>query len=160
MLRRDWSSDVCSSDLAWTVEGPGCTNPQCKAKNKKTHTTPNCYWPGGGKEGRFPPNFGQRSKANAATSTTTPTSSTSTSTPTPTSTSTSTSTSTPTPTTACASCTHHTEHFALSALTSGSPGQSGVLVKSVPNDAPAAYITQGFKSFRSEERRVGKECSS
>ena len=24
----------------------------------------NCYWPGGGKEGQFPPNFGQRSKAN------------------------------------------------------------------------------------------------
>ena len=31
-----------------------------------THTTENCYWPGGGKEGQFPPNFGQRSKANSA----------------------------------------------------------------------------------------------
>ena len=30
------------------------------------HTTSNCYWPGGGKEGQFPPNFGQRTWANAA----------------------------------------------------------------------------------------------
>ena len=36
-----------------------CTNPNCKAKKKSTHTTANCYWPGGGKEGQFPPNFGQ-----------------------------------------------------------------------------------------------------
>jgi len=43
-----------------------CTNPNCKAKKKSTHTTANCYWPGGGKEGQFPPNFGQRAKANAA----------------------------------------------------------------------------------------------
>ena len=49
------------------VEGPGCTNPNCKAKKRSTHTTPNCYWPGGGKEGQFPQNFGQRSRANAAT---------------------------------------------------------------------------------------------
>ena len=131
---------------ARTVDGPGCTNPLCKAKNKKTHTTPNCYWPGGGKEGQFPPNFGQRSKANAATSNTTSTSSTPTATPIPTPTSTSTSNSTPT--TACASsCSHHTEHFALSALTPEFPGQSGVLIRSMPNDAPAAFITQGFKNF-------------
>ena len=44
-----------------------CTNPNCKAKKRSTHTTANCYWPGGGKEGQFPPNFGQRAKANAAT---------------------------------------------------------------------------------------------
>ncbi len=37
-----------------------CTNPNCKAKKKSTHSTSNCYWPGGGKEGQFPPNFGQR----------------------------------------------------------------------------------------------------
>ena len=43
-----------------------CTNPNCKAKKRATHTTANCYWPGGGKEGQFPPNFGQRSKANIA----------------------------------------------------------------------------------------------
>jgi hypothetical protein len=45
----------------------GCTNPNCKAKKRSTHTTTNCYWPGGGKEGQFPPNFGQRARANAAT---------------------------------------------------------------------------------------------
>ena len=50
----------------------GCTNPNCKAKKRSTHTTSNCYWPGGGKEGQFPPNFGQRSKANAATTNVTP----------------------------------------------------------------------------------------
>jgi len=43
-----------------------CTNPNCKAKKQSTHTTTNCYWPGGGKEGQFPPGFGQRSKANIA----------------------------------------------------------------------------------------------
>jgi hypothetical protein len=43
----------------------GCTNPGCKAKKRYTHTTDNCYWPGGGKEGQFPPNFGQRTRANA-----------------------------------------------------------------------------------------------
>jgi hypothetical protein len=45
---------------------PSCTNPGCKAKKRSTHTTENCYWPGGGKEGQFPPNFGQRTRANAA----------------------------------------------------------------------------------------------
>jgi hypothetical protein len=45
----------------------GCTNPNCKAKKRSTHTTTNCYWPGGGKEGQFPPNFRQRARANAAT---------------------------------------------------------------------------------------------
>ncbi len=40
-----------------------CTNPNCKAKKRSTHTTANCYWPGSGKEGQFPPGFGQRSKA-------------------------------------------------------------------------------------------------
>ena len=46
----------------------GCTNPNCKAKKRSTHTTANCYWPGGGKEGQFPPNFGQRTRANIAAS--------------------------------------------------------------------------------------------
>jgi hypothetical protein len=45
----------------------GCTNPNCKAKKRSTHTTANCYWPGGGKEGQFPPNFGQRARANVVT---------------------------------------------------------------------------------------------
>src|ERR1700678_1772201 len=46
-----------------------CTNPNCKAKKPSTHTLANCYWPGGGKEGQFPPGFGQRARANATTST-------------------------------------------------------------------------------------------
>ena len=51
-----------------------CTNPNCKAKKWSTHMTNNCYWPGGGKEGQFPPNFGQRNWANiVATSVPTPT---------------------------------------------------------------------------------------
>src|SRR6266545_7042362 len=45
-----------------------CTNPNCKAKKQTTHSTPDCYWPGGGKEGQFPPNFGQRTRANAVSS--------------------------------------------------------------------------------------------
>ena len=54
--------------VARTAEG--CSNPNCKAKKRSTHTTANCYWPGGGKEGQFPPNFGQRARANVAASTT------------------------------------------------------------------------------------------
>ena len=42
---------------AWTMDE--CTNPDCKAKKCSTHMTRNCYWPGGGKEGQFLPNFGQ-----------------------------------------------------------------------------------------------------
>ncbi len=56
------------SNTALTAqEDDGCTNPNCKAKIRSTHTTANCYWPGGEKEGQFPPNFGQRSQANSAT---------------------------------------------------------------------------------------------
>jgi transposase InsO family protein len=98
----------------------GCTNPNCKAKKRSTHTTTNCYWPGGGKEGQFPPNFGQRSKANAATSTTTP--------------------SQPTPS--------QPEHFVLSAAILDTPGQSGVQID-VPTDyPPAALISKGFQNFQ------------
>jgi hypothetical protein len=57
-----------ASNTALVARGAeGCTNPNCKAKKRSTHTTANCYWPGGGKEGQFPPNFGQRSRANVAT---------------------------------------------------------------------------------------------
>ena len=42
----------------------GCTNLSCKAKKHSTYTTANCYWPGGGKEGQFSPNFGQWNRAN------------------------------------------------------------------------------------------------
>ena len=86
----------------------GCTNPNCKAKNRSTHTTGNCYWPGGGKEGQFPPNFGQRSKANAATSTSTPQAATAT----PSSTSAPTSTTT----------SNQTQHYVLSAQSLGFDG--------------------------------------
>jgi hypothetical protein len=38
-----------------------CTNLDCKSKKNSTHITANCYWPGGGKEGQFLLNFGQKS---------------------------------------------------------------------------------------------------
>jgi hypothetical protein len=34
-----------------------CTNPNCRCVG---HTIEDCYWPGGGKQGQFPPNFGKR----------------------------------------------------------------------------------------------------
>lgn len=37
-----------------------CTNPDCKHVG---HTIEDCYWPGGGKQGKFPPNFGKRGGA-------------------------------------------------------------------------------------------------
>ena len=61
------TSDSSNTALAArSVES--CTNPNCKAKKRLTHSTANCYWPGGGKEGQFPPNFGQRARANIASS--------------------------------------------------------------------------------------------
>ena len=62
------STSANSSNTALTARTKeDCTNPNCKAKKRSTHTIANCYWPGGGKEGQFPPNFGQRNRANAAT---------------------------------------------------------------------------------------------
>jgi transposase InsO family protein len=98
----------------------GCTNPNCKAKKRTTHTTANCYWPGGGKEGQFPPNFGQRSRANAATSAATP--------------------SQPTPS--------QTEHFVLSAKILDTPGRSGVLIDIPTDHPPVALISKGFQNFQ------------
>ncbi|KAF9006788.1 hypothetical protein BDZ89DRAFT_1048690 [Hymenopellis radicata] len=37
-----------------------CTNPNCKARDRSGHWIADCYWPGGGKEGQFPANFGRR----------------------------------------------------------------------------------------------------
>lgn len=37
-----------------------CTNPNC---GRRGHTIEMCYWPGGGKEGQFPPGFGKRGGA-------------------------------------------------------------------------------------------------
>jgi gag-polypeptide of LTR copia-type len=95
----------------------GCTNPNCKAKKRSTHTTANCYWPGGGKEGQFPPNFGQRSKANATT-TNTPSGPTS----------------------------GQAESFVLSARLPNHdvPGQSGVLIDISTDYPPMALISKGF----------------
>ena len=94
--------------LAARSNHEGCKNPNCKAKKKSSHTTENCYWPGGGKEGQFPPGFGQRSKANAVNTTTTTTSTDN--------------------TPADKSVNSTTEHYALSAFIIDSPGQSGVLI--------------------------------
>ena len=43
---------------AQTTDSEGCTNTGCKARKRSSHKTKDCYWPGGGKEGQFPPNFG------------------------------------------------------------------------------------------------------
>ena len=107
----DSRKSVNSSNTALAARtAEGCMNPNCKAKKQTTHTTPNCYWPGGGKEGQFPPNFGQRSKANTANSTLAAANTT-------------TANSTMTNST--------TEHFALSVHIPNTPGQSGVLIPSI-----------------------------
>ena len=115
---RGSSSASGTALAARTTEG--CKNPNCKARKKTSHTTDNCYWPGGGKEGQFPPNFGQKSKANATTA------------------------STPTPDPTIPS---QTEHFVLSARVPATPGQSGVLLDDPINPRAVALISQGFQSF-------------
>ena len=99
----------------------GCANPNCKAKKRSTHTTNNCYWPGGGKEGQFPPNFGQRNRANAAT----------------------TSNGTPNP-----SASDQSQHFVLSARIMDTPGKSGVLIGVPVDHPPMALIGKGFEIFQ------------
>ena len=103
-----------------------CANPNCKAKKRSTHTTANCYWPGGGKEGQFPPGFGQRNRANIAAATTT-------------------TTTTPTTTTIPAPATQQPEHFVLSARIPNTPGESGVLIN---DERSAALISKGFQQFQ------------
>ncbi|KAK0430180.1 uncharacterized protein EV420DRAFT_1229635, partial [Desarmillaria tabescens] len=56
-----------SQALAARSSTIGCSNPGCKARDKSKHTAQNCYWPGGGKEGQFPPNFGRQRRANHVT---------------------------------------------------------------------------------------------
>lgn len=108
-----------------------CTNPDCKAKKRSTHTSANCYWPGGGKEGQFPPGFGQhRAKANATTSTPTTTTSN-------------------TPTTAAISTTTQTNNFVLTVRVPD-PGQSGVLIDDPTDYPPMAFISKGFQNFGKE----------
>jgi hypothetical protein len=60
-------SGLSNMALAVTTGGR-CMNPNCEAKKRTTHTTANCYWPGGDKEGQFPPNFGQHAKADIVSS--------------------------------------------------------------------------------------------
>ena len=115
----------------------GCTNPNCKARKRTTHTTNNCYWPGGGKEGQFPPNFNQKSKANTATTNTTPNTGT-----TPSSTSNTTTTA------------GQTDHFVLSARIPTGPGRSGILIDGlVPEQSETLFdlphIALISKSFQS-----------
>jgi len=62
------TSGALNTALAAKVVTDPCANPNCKAKKRSTHTTADCYWPGGRKEGQFPPNFGQRARANVASS--------------------------------------------------------------------------------------------
>ena len=71
ILRRDSTMNSSSTArlAAHTTNNlEGCKHPDCKAKDRSTHKTEDCYWPGSGKEGQFPPNFGVRSRANVATS--------------------------------------------------------------------------------------------
>ena len=108
------SSSASGTALAAHTQ-KGCTNPGCKARKKTSHTTDNFYWPGGGKEGPFPPNFGQKAKANA-TAAATPAPETTTSGP--------------------------AEHFVLSAHVPATPGQSGVLIDDPIIHSPVALITE------------------
>ena len=118
-----------SSNTALAAQAnAGCTNPKCKSKKRTTHTTENCYWEGGGKEGQFPPNFGQRSKANAAKPNTLP----------------------------GTTCNAQHEHFVLSARIPDTPGQTGIIIDSVQVDIPgshnpAALISKGFQKFGNGE---------
>ena len=115
------TSSSSTALAARTADSEGCTNPNCKAKKRSTHTTSNCYWPGGRKEGQFPPNFGQRNRANAAT----------------------TSTGTPSQ-----SASNQPQHFVLSAQIPNTPGQSGVLISTSIDRSPMALISKGFEIFQ------------
>ena len=113
---------------AWMSKG--CMNPDCKVKKGSTHTMANCYWPGGGKEGQFPPGFSQQTKVNAITSTSTNT--------------------TPTPTTTAISITKQADNFVLSVHVPDTPGQSEVLIRTLANYSPMVLISKGFQTFGKE----------
>lgn len=117
------SSDTVLS--ARTTES--CTNPNCKARKRTTHTTKDCYWPGGGKEGQFPANFKNKPKANITT--TTPT------------------TSTSSPDTSKTPQTDE-QHFVLAARDLVTPGQSGILIEEFDEISPTALISKGFQGFQ------------
>ena len=115
---------------AWTTDG--CTNPNCKAKKWSTHMTSNCYWPGGGKEGQFLPNFGQQAKVNITVSNMMNTSTT--------------------PATTTTNSSDQNNHFVLLAqILSNSgqsvPGQSSILIDNPIKYTHIALICKGFQSF-------------
>ena len=69
IIRRDTKMNGSSSNTVLVAQtNEGCTNLNCKAKKHSTHLTANFYWPGGGKEGQFLANFGQKNWANTVTS--------------------------------------------------------------------------------------------
>ena len=111
-----------------------CTNPNCKAKKRSTHTTQNCYWPGGGKEGQFPPNFGQRSKANATTTSNPPVNSTTANSVT------------------TISTTSQPETFALLARIPNTPGRSGVMIDDDPVTCPSKALVTSSTAFLSFQK--------
>jgi Reverse transcriptase (RNA-dependent DNA polymerase)/GAG-pre-integrase domain/Integrase core domain len=78
--------------------------------------------------GQFPPNFGNRAKANVTTTTSTI------STPSP---------NNPTPSTS------QTEHFVLAARDLDTPGRSGILIEDLDDElSPTALISKGFRGFQ------------
>ena len=116
------SNTILSARTTGNTNEP-CGNLNCKAKKRSTHTTANCYWPGGGKEGQFPLNFGQRAKANLTTST---------------------------------GGNEVVEHSVLSACTTDTPGNTGVIVddmgaREIYDYTPEALVSKGFQSFGMEK---------
>jgi hypothetical protein len=83
ILERGTSKSVTGTGSSNTVLAAqstnSCTNPNCKARKRTTHTIENCYWPGGGKEGQFPANFRNKAKANTTSTSPSTTSSSNTS---------------------------------------------------------------------------------
>jgi len=47
ILGRETTTTNSTSTALAAHTNEGCKNPNCKAKNPSTHTTENCYWPGG-----------------------------------------------------------------------------------------------------------------
>lgn len=128
ILGRGATTNASNSVLvAHTTEG--CTNPNYKAKKHSIHTMSNCFWPGGGKEGQFPPNLGQQVKANSTMSTTTITNPS-------------------TYVSMSSTTTKPSNHFILSAKTLTTPGQSAILIEGPSNDYPhMAFISKGSQNF-------------
>ncbi|KAJ3552016.1 hypothetical protein NP233_g12967 [Leucocoprinus birnbaumii] len=58
---RNKRSPSSNAPAVFQASGPRrtihCTNVNCR---RPGHSIEDCYWPGGGKEGQFPPNFGRR----------------------------------------------------------------------------------------------------